>query len=214
MDGLPRPLREGQIISPELPRGKAPKRQLAFTSTVRHLRPFTERFVFFTIAPAYLWGRFSDAVLLDFLQVHGDAQFFYKKFERPIFRGLTAPNGDPDWNFVLWAMEQPYWPAFAEHLDGTVMSDRFTRMTYGFGIQELEIADPLFLDRTILCPADVPTLSIYGVGIRGSHYLAAFATGRHPVIDLPQLRFYEPDAHDKLYAQALFQHGPQARAEV
>ncbi len=214
MDGFPKPLREGQVVSPGTPRGKAPKRPLDFTSSVRQLRPFTERFTFFTIAPAYLWGRFSDAVLLDFLQTYPSAQFFYKKFDRQIFRGLTAPNGDRDWNYVLWAVETPYWEPLANHLDGAVMSDRFQSATYGFGIQELTIADPLFLDRVTLCPADVPTLLIYAVGVHSSRYLAAFVCGSHPVMDLPELQFYKPDSHDKLYAQALFRYGPLARAEV
>lgn len=187
-----------------------PKRRLQFGEGVSALQPFVQEFAFFTIAPAYLWGAFQDLVLWDYQNLRGrSVEFFHQKFHRPLFRGLELANGDVDWNHALWVVRRADWESFADHICATVLTDTPEQAVYRFGLQELEIADPLFVDRNVLCYTDIPLLAVSAVGVRSNRYTAGFVTGQHPPMDLPQLRFFPPDVQCKLYAQALFQADPQ-----
>jgi hypothetical protein len=186
-----------------------PMRALKFAPRVQSLTPFLERFAFFTPAPAYLWGSLHPRVLADFLaQQQGTVEFFHRKFERPLFRGLEAPNGDVAWNHVLWAVERPHWQPLVDHLCAAVLTDSPRQVVYRFGLQNLEIVDPLFLDRRVLCPAVLPSLAIGAFGVRSSAFTAAFQEGAANVLDLPRIVFLPPAEECRLYARVLFQHDP------
>ena len=188
---------------------RVPKRPLSFHSGVKALGPFQERFAFFTVAPLYLWGRLHDRVLADFVAHQGGAvDFFHKKFDRPIFSGLLAPNGDADWNHVLWAVERPHWQPLIQHLCTAVLTDAARNLVYRYGLQELEILDPLHVDRGILS-AVPPVLPIGAFGVLSNYFTAGFESERK-IWDLPQMTFSEPDERCKLYARATCRQDPLA----
>lgn len=194
---------QDQVTSYSLDRAShfIPKRPLQFGTGVKAVSPFQERYAFFTIAIPYVWGVFRDVILADFqAQAKRPVEFFFTKFPRPLFAGLETPNGNSDWNYVLWAMERECWPAFINHLCGAVSTDTPHRRVYRYGYQELEIVDPLG-DAGLLLPT-TPSLKIGAFGVRSNLYVAAFAP--RPPLALPRLMFYRADPECKLYAQALF----------
>jgi hypothetical protein len=210
---LPSP--DGSTHQYSLDRGSSyvPKKLMTFRERVKALALFQDRFSFFTIAPAYLWGGLRDCVLADFRASQaGVVDFYHMKFDHPVFAGLEAPNGDVAWNHVLWAVENSYWQPLVDHLCSAVLTDRPRQVVYRFGIQPLEIFDPLVNDRAIIVPAVPPFLAIGAFGVRSNAFTAAFVPAANPLVNLPQAGFYAADEQCTLYARALFKTGPVCAA--
>ena len=179
------------------------KRPFRFGATVRTLAPFLEQYQFCTVAPLYLWGGLHDRVLVDFISTYGrSVEFYHHKFNLPIFRGLTAPNGDTAWNHVLWAIERVHWEPFEQHMLSAMLTDTPKQTIYRYGAQDLAVVDPLYLERQVVYGPVLPGIPIVALGVLSNRYQAAFDVLNGP--GLPELRFYVPDERCKMYAQAVF----------
>lgn len=162
-------------------------------------------YAFFTPAPLYLYGRFVDAPLIDFAHATPDARFYYKKFRRPIFRGLEAPsNGNPDWNFVLWAVRVQHWDAFADFLVSITLTYEDHRDVAGVGQQTLDVLDPLATDLATVYSSAIPLVPVHAFGINGSRFRVGLKAGRSPLMDPPAVRAYGPDDAMRVFAKALY----------
>jgi len=162
-------------------------------------------FVFFTPAVLYLKGRFIDAPLADFVYMMApDCKFYFKKFGRPVFRGLTAPNGDVDWNFVLWAIPKHHWEAFSAWMVGITLTYADTKEVAGIGEQRFEVVDPLAADRASVWHSGLPHLPVAAFGINGSRFKAGFVLGENVLMDPPRLTMFSPEGDMKVFADALY----------
>ena len=206
MDALPPPDATSRAYS--LRSEVIPKPRIQFSSGVKGLHLLLDQFTFFTPAIAYLWGGWRDSILYDFLVTYNqEVHFYHYRFKKPLFRGLHTLSGDTAWNSVLWAIHKKHWDPFVDHVLAAVITDTPKRVLYKFAEQVLEICDPLFLDRQIVVPTQIPLISIRAFGVKANLWVAAFdlEEERHPFMDLPRLKFYGPDEQCKLYARAIFE---------
>lgn len=125
---------------------------------------------FFTPALPYLFGRFTDAVLADFLgQYKKPCPIAHRHFARPVFHGMTAPDGDGEWNHVLWCVEAEAYPALEAHLLSAVTVDHAHQTLYRIGAQDVTIPDPLALDRGSPAPHALDVV-VFGVDASAAAY--------------------------------------------
>lgn len=205
MQGIPIP--DGKDAVYQLGRERlAPKRYLSFGEGVKSLAPFQQRFAFFTPAIAYLHGRFTDRVLLHYLETVGPVDLFHTKFDRPLFSGLSARDGDPDWNYVLWAVEQEHWPSLVDHLCAAVATDTPTRCVYRYPTQQVELFDPLVLSRQAVLPRMMPVVDVTVFGVQSNRGIAYLEPVEPAHLRPLPLRFGPPDPECLRYAEALFCH--------
>jgi len=205
MDGCQNPLPEGVSAGgpPVDADGVVRKYPLRVGAATR-LADLAEEYAFFTPAVLYLHGGFTDAPLADLLAARPAVRFFFRKFARPLFRGLKAPsNGNPDWNFALWAVERAHWPAVADWLVSLTFTYAQTREVAGVGQQELTIADPLAADRMGVY-APPPPVVVGAFGVNGSRGVAYLAAGDGTVLRPPRLAFGPPSAEMAAFGKALY----------
>lgn len=206
MDEPLRPYREGTTAGgqPLDARGFVKKEPLRL-GRANSLLELAEEYAFFTPAVLYLYGRFRDAPLADFLHMFPDAKLYYRKFDRPIFRGLEAPsNKNPDWNFVLWAVHTSYWRPLCDFLVSLTFTYEDESALAGVGEQQLSVIDPLAADLSVLYRNDLPQLTVTAFGLNGSRFRAAFEAGTGSIVSPPRLRFYGPDPRMVRFAQAIY----------
>lgn len=180
------------------------------------LQGFDEDFAFFTPAILYLHGGFRDSPLADLILMTGtDVNFYYRKFNRPIFRGLEArSNGDPAWNFVLWAVRREHWQTVADWLVSITLTYSETGEVAGIGEQPLQIVDPLAVDRVVFYANKLPTLSISAFGLNGSRFRSYFKPGDNMLMDQPSLVFDRPAEEMQVFASALYGGGNPVDAKA
>ena len=165
---------------------------MGFKSADR-MTEFTRKWHFFTPAIPYLWGRFTDEPLVQFLSEYSKpAHFLTYKFQQPIFTGLSAPNGDVDWNFALWGLENEAWPEFEAFMLSLAFMG-FDNSVTRFGVNTVNVFDPLWLDKGGLALQDSPRLDIEVFGIdstAGAIYIPAGKCYTYPAVKrtLPQAR--------------------------
>jgi len=202
MDGVPT---DWSLRTVEIPRERVEKPEMRFSPAADRLFQFQDRFVFFTIAIPYLWGGFRERVLIDFIASQQQpVGFYHKKFDRPLFRGLNAPNGDTDWNHVLWATEIENWEAFEAHICSTVLSSREQQTVVKYPAQELVMLDPLFAERHPVLPSQLPVVTIQAFAAKTNTHTVAFENDRPAVLQPPAVYTYDPDEELLRYAHALF----------
>ncbi len=210
MDGYVQPAREGTASGDSVldADGFIEKRELK-VGQARSLAPLLDDFAFFTPAVLYLHGRFRDAPLADFVyMVAPDCKFYYRKFHRPMFRGLDAPsNGNPDWNFVLWAVRKDHWEDFANWMVSLTLTYEDERAVAGIGEQRFDVIDPLAADRSSVWHKGLPSIPVTAFGINGSKFRAGFVLGENMLMDPPRLRFFEPGEDMKVFTEALYGGG-------
>lgn len=185
--------------------GYIDKTPLKFGERTNYLFPFCERYAFFSPAILYLWGRFTDAVLIDFLEtIQRRVEFYHYKFNLPLFQNLNAYNGDPSWNHVLWAVEKEFWPQFIDHLCAAVLTDSIQGHVYRIGYQEFQIVDPLCLDRSMILSASLPLVTIGAFGVVCDKFSAALDFPEKPSLQAVPMRLYPADEKCQQYADILF----------
>jgi hypothetical protein len=178
------------------------------------LHPFRQSFTFFTPAIAYIYGRLNDAFFTDFLATYGqEVGFFHYRFNKPIFKGLEV-NKEPSWNHVLWAVYNEHWEAFSDHFCSAVQLAPDVKQVVRFAEQEIDIADPLMLDRVAILPIKMPFMSIKVIALRGSHSQATLEVGTNPGLNKPKLHWWEPAEDVRLYAQQLYGELPKPLKEL
>lgn len=204
MDGVFDPQPEG-VVSKGMPvldeNGFIPKRELR-VGQARNLRGFDAEYAFFTPAILYLHGGFRDAPLADLCYMTGtDIPFYYRKFGKPVFAGLEAPsNGNPDWNYVLWAVHKEHWPLVSDWLVSITLSYGELGEVAGIGQQELVVTDPLAAERTLVYHGGLPATKVTAFGLNGSRFRAYF---RAAPVGPPALVFDDPARDMQVFAQAL-----------
>lgn len=209
MDGVLKPQAEG--LTPDGTvldeNGFIPKYELP-CGQAKALVEMADEYVFFTPALLYLYARFHDAPLADFvIMVRPSCKFYYKKFDRPVFKGLEArSNKDPAWNFALWAVKREHWPMLCDWLVSLTLTNVDTKTVCGIGEQRLKVIDPLAADKTSVWHDRMPRIEITAFGINGNKYRAALAEGRGPY-DPPVLSFDQPDKAMLAFATALYGGG-------
>lgn len=170
----------------------------------RNLRGFAEEFAFFTPAILYLRGGFRDAPLADLSYMTGvNVRFYYRKFARPIFRGLDSRDGDKDWNHALWAVRREHWRLVSDWLVSITLTYSEVGEVAGIGEQRLVVTDPLAVERTVIYHGGLPTLEVSAFGINGSKFRAYLKPGA----DLPGLAFDPPAEDMRVFAAALYGGG-------
>jgi hypothetical protein len=165
---------------------------------------------FFSIALPYLHGGFTDEPLAVFeYELQASVKFCHHKFPRPIFRGMEAPNGDPAWNFVLWAVEADVWPRLENFLLSVVTTHTPTQAVYRIGAQNLLIADPL----TPL--AYMPSVPIVSFGVDSNRGMMAIDPASTEGAQLPLARLFKPRGQTRRFANLLLgHHDPVAANEI
>lgn len=207
MDGLPKPHTHGsRFVGPPVDaEGRVYKHELRLGST-GGLTDLLEEYTFFTPAILYTRGGFRDGPLIDFMfDLNTEVKFYYKKFSKPIFRGLeTLSSGDPGWNFALWAVKQEYFQALNDFLVSITLTYGEDKVVAGVGEQLITVPDPLMVDRAFMFNPTIPLLPVTVFGINGSRYRAAMETSDRPFAAPPTLRFYAPDPAMVTFATALY----------
>ncbi len=186
---------------------KVPKHWMEFGSVDR-LSRFTQ-YKFFSIALPYLFGRFTDRPLGEFLVEYGKpCHFMHHRFRRPLFRGMATPAGNGDWNRVLWAIELEAWPHFENFFLSLAINDAGAGRVYRYGSQDIRIADPLWADSNgVLLSADAPTVDIVVFGVDATHGVAAVDAGADPQAVFaaggPAVKFHPPQPRTVAFAKAM-----------
>lgn len=180
----------GRIVKHELHIGRA-----------ESLASFLPELHFFTPAIIYKLGIIGDQPLIDYQwELRREVCFFYKKFRMPIFRGLDLPDGDGDWNHVLWAMRSEHWPSFQDFYCSVIVRNYETNQVSQIATQELSIVDPLYLERRGIITGLLPEIAVTAIGVRGNRYQAAFRAHR---AGPPSFTFFPPPADVIRYADIL-----------
>lgn len=113
----------------------------------KSLYEMTDDFVFFTPALANLHGAFVDGHFVDLQKQMKEPLKIYKhKFYSPIFKNLTTPSGNSDWNHVLLAATKEQWPQLEDHICSITMLSVERKLVAKYGVQTFKIVDPLSLD--------------------------------------------------------------------
>ena len=194
-------------------RGRVKKYELK-TGQAKALLELQADYAFFTPAVLYLNG-FTDAPLIDFMFDMGEeVKFFYKKFRHPLFRGLEArSNGNPDWNFVLWAVELPFWQAVSDFLVSLTLKESDHKRVLGIGEQFFTILDPLAVDLCRFYHKGLTMLPVTAFGINGSDFREALVVGTDPLMEPPILRRFAGDPAMQVFASALYGGGNPVNAK-
>lgn len=145
--------------------------QVKFPSSATSLSLFPQ-WVWYTVAPAALWGGLTDEVLAAVQQVTNITYHQYV-FDKPIFQGFTF-GGRPHWNHSLWAVESEKWEALQDELLKVTLVDTESSTMVKYGLQELVIHDPLFADKKNIVSLKSPKATIYSFGVMSNKRTVAF----------------------------------------
>lgn len=185
-------------------RGFVPKIKIPL-DRAESLAVMQQDFVFFTPAALYVKGGFTDAPLIDHMVEMGeDVPLYHYKFNRPLFKGLESRSGDKAWNHVLWAVPIPFWEAFSNFVASLTIADRDTNSVMRYGVQELEILDPVAVDKLTVLGVALPRVTVYAFHLYGSRFRAHFVSGNDLYLQPPALTCYLPNADMSVYAEAWF----------
>jgi hypothetical protein len=151
-------------------------------------------YVFFTPAVLYLYARFIDAPLIDYIVAMGeDVPLYYYVAPQAIFSGLETPSGDRAWNHALWAVARPYWQSLHDWIGSLILIYQDTRTVFGIGSKEFVVPDPL---------SPLWTIPVTTFGINGADYRLGFAADA--LSGLLVLGRYPGDPTMRVYTEALY----------
>jgi hypothetical protein len=148
-------------------------------------------YVWYTPAPIYIWGRYSDVNLADMVQQF-DTKIFWYRFDKPVFSGFTV-NGDPGWNHVLWAAQEDQWKKIVDTVLETVQFDLPNKKLYQYALQRLSIYDPLSVDTQRIIQPSTPVIEIKVFAVLSNERQYAFDVRNSTVKPTPQLVTFKPD---------------------
>lgn len=185
-----------------------PKYQITFKN-VKRLANLTQ-YVWFTPAPVYLWGRYTDVNLGDIVSEHNIKLFWYK-FNKSIFKGLDF-QGDPSWNHVLWAVDNTSWNKLADGILESVQFKLDTRVLYRYALQDFVVVDPLQADTQGIIAGNLDLLKVYAFCPITNQRQIAFNPGRKSTMELPTIISLPPRKHSIYMATRLFAN-PQLKED-
>ena len=148
-------------------------------------------YVWYTPAPIYIWGRYSEVNLADMVQQF-DIKIFWYKFEKPVFSGFTV-NGDPSWNHVLWAAQEDQWKKLSDTILETVQFDVPGKKLYQYALQRLSIYDPLSVETQRLVTPATPTVEVKVFAVLSNERQYAFDVRKSDLKVTPQIVTFKPN---------------------
>ena len=179
-------------------RVEAPKYRMGL-ERLRRLSDVTDRYCFFTPALLYLYGRFNDQPLVDFLADYKKpVHLMHALFDHPIFGGLETPDGNADWNRALWAIAREALPAFEAYILSVTMHDTPHHLVFRIGAQDLWLPDPLAVDRRGILERPL-CITVFGVD-SNARVIAFDPSGK----GLPVLRSWPPQPRTVQFAKLMF----------
>jgi hypothetical protein len=124
---------------------------------------------FFTPAILFLKIGMHNGPFADFqAEIGKDVPFYHHRFNSQIFKGLESPNGNQEWNHVLFALPSEHSDAFLRFMDSIVMMKENGSgnqpLTVRVGLQALQIEDPLMHDKAVILPPVIPSIDITVLG--------------------------------------------------
>lgn len=159
-------------------------------------------YVWYTPAPIYIWGRYSEINLADMVQQFNTKIFWYK-FEKPVFSGFTV-NGDPSWNHVLWAAQEDQWKTLVDTILETVQFDVPGKKLYQYALQSLTVYDPLSVEtQRVITPA-TPTVEVKVFAVLSNERQYAFDVRNADIKVTPQIVTFKPNPIHVNAANRLF----------
>lgn len=182
---------------------KAPKFEMRFGQSER-LGDFIGRYQFFSPALLYLYGRFTDEPFIQYMaEKNGNLKLMYRKFRHSLFRDMDTPDGDPDWNYVLWAVERDHWPDLERFLVSVMFFDHHDRWMMKVGSMDVSIIDPLGADRNLGHPS-VESVPIVILGVDGNRQCVAVEPREGNFFRPPCVKFHPPQKKTVKLAAAMF----------
>lgn len=188
------------MSSPEIrpqglsPAGEAEKERPAEAvrlqlSRAAKLSDLADEYVFYSDALLRLGVRLGSAdPFADFLaSVGSDVRRISLQFNRPIFEGLVAPNGDQEWNHVLYGMPAEYWQQFLSFMGSLAFNDREFRRVTRLRPQQLSVVDPLFLERATSLPETLPLINVTHFILETNFGVVYFQPPKVPALDRPRV---------------------------
>ena len=159
-------------------------------------------YIWYTPAPLYIWGRYSETNLSDIVRQF-DVKIFWYRFDKPIFSGFTIGD-DPTWNHVLWAAQEEQWKKLYDTVLETVQIDVANAKLYQYALQTLKIYDPLAVDTERLVTAKTPVIEIKAFAVLSNERQYAFDTKTQNLATRPNIVTFKPsqlhvNAADKLF---------------
>jgi hypothetical protein len=161
-------------------------------------------YVWYTPAPLYLWGRYTETNLSDLVQ-NQNIQIAWYQFDKPVFQGFQI-NGDASWNHILWAAKTEDWKKIVDGILETVQFDIPNSRLYQYAMQNLKIYDPLALDISRVLTQNVPTTTIHAFAVLTNERQYAFDVRSPDVRVQPSVMSFKPsdlhvNAARKLFAR-------------
>lgn len=162
------------------------------------------RYQFFTPAPLYLYAGLSDRTWAQMMQeAHRDIVLMFHRFKYSIFRGLNAPNGNDDWNKVLWAATKEDFETIETYLLSLTTVDQKNKRIIKVGAQDVLITDPLAVDNLKVVDPKQHPVTVVSFGVNGNTQCIAFEPESKPPV-LPRLKRFPPQQKIVNYAEKLF----------
>jgi hypothetical protein len=146
-------------------------RPVEFAGNPPALSAFPE-WVWYTPAPAFLWGGLNN-IILSGLQQELNIEYYQGVFNTVIFSGFES-EGSAFWNHTLWAIKQEEWAPFKESLLGVTNVDVENHLMIKYGLQEMNIYDPLAVQNNKVVSPETPVATIYAFGVMTNKSTVAF----------------------------------------
>ena len=176
-----------------------PKRKVTFGGTLRSLAA-ADKYVWYTPALMYLWGRFSDTPLIDITR-RTNCPILWYRFDEPIFRGLEL-GPDNSWNYMLWACPREHWDGLVDGVLETAQFDLPKRLLYTYALQVTKVYDPLVVDRQkFFIPGVTATLDINVFAVCTNKHQIVFRSESKPGVSPAPIRVAPERSLRRLAAQ-------------
>ena len=190
----------GVMVDPD---ARLPKKELKLGKGT--LTQLSSELSFFSPALLYLHDAFeTDGPLFDFLaEYRQPVDFYHVKFNQRLFKGMQLPDGDRDWEHVLWAVATVHQRVLYDFLCSLCFVNPLTKRVLRVGMRHITIDDPLALESGILLQNRLPRLEVAVFGISANDRCIGVVPGAGP-FGLPTVRFFPPDAKVIEYAKAVF----------
>jgi hypothetical protein len=135
-------IKEGLVEGPELDGDSCSL--IDIPSGATSLIDLTKDFHLFTPALLHLTVPLTVDPFDSFVAERGSPMPRYSfQFEKPIFRGLTHPCGDPLWNYVLFALPHENWAEWIGWVGTVAYNDPKRGLFRRIRTQEINLWDPL-----------------------------------------------------------------------
>ena len=179
-----------------------PKYQIKFAN-VKRLANLSQ-YMWYTPAPIYLWGRYTDINLSDIVSEY-DIKIYWYRFNKPVFKGLTI-NNDPSWNHMLWACDASKWKSLVDGVLESVQFNTQTKTLYTYALQELFISDPLQADTSVLVTRETDKLKVHAFCPLTNLRQIAFNPNRSSHLSIPDICSLAPSKKLLYRATRLFEN--------